>query len=194
MTKIVGLTGGIGSGKTTIANHFKTLGVPVYIADDEARILMNSASILNKIKSAFGDEFIIDSVLNRERLAQIVFTNPAKLTELNKIVHPAVKKHFLKWLDNHKNYPYIIKEVAILFESGGYKDCDFVITVVAPLESRIARVIKRDKSSREAVLLRINNQWTDEDKILKSDFVIHNDNVKEALNKTTEIHNILNNL
>lgn len=194
MTKIVGLTGGIGSGKTTIANHFKTLGVPVYIADDEARILMNSATILNKIKSAFGDEFIIESVLNRERLAQIVFTNPAKLTELNKIVHPAVKKHFLKWLDNHKNYPYIIKEVAILFESGGYKDCDFVITVVAPLESRIARVIKRDKSSRDAVLLRINNQWNDEDKIAKSDFVIHNDNAKEALNKTTEIHNILNNL
>lgn len=194
MTKIVGLTGGIGSGKTTIANHFKTLGVPVYIADDEARILMNSVTILNKIKSAFGDELIIESVLNRERLAQIVFTNPEKLTELNKIVHPAVKKHFLKWLDNHKNYPYIIKEVAILFESGGYKDCDFVITVVAPLESRIARVIKRDKSSRDAVLLRINNQWNDEDKIAKSDFVIHNDNAKEALNKTTEIHNILNNL
>lgn len=192
MTKIVGLTGGIGSGKTTIANHFKTLGVPVYIADDEARILMNSATILNKIKSAFGDELIIESVLNRERLAQIVFTNPGKLTELNKIVHPAVKKHFLKWLEKHKNYPYIIKEVAILFESGGYKECDFVITVVAPLESRIARVIKRDKSSRDAVLLRINNQWNDEDKIAKSDFVIHNDNVKEALNKTTEIHNILN--
>lgn len=192
MTKIVGLTGGIGSGKTTIANHFKTLGVPVYIADDEARILMNSATILTKIKNKFGDNLVVNSILNRERLAQIVFENPEKLAELNKIVHPAVKKHFVKWLEKHKNDPYIIKEVAILFETGGYKDCDFVITVVAPLENRIERVINRDKSSREAVLLRIKNQWSDEDKIAKSNFVIFNEDINEALNKTSEIHNFLN--
>ena len=192
MTKIVGLTGGIGSGKTTIANQFKSLGVPIYIADDEAKKLMNSDSVLEKIKKTFGEELVDDNILNREKLAQIVFSNPEKLKQLNQIVHPEVKKHFLKWLNKHKNHPYIIKEAAILFESGSYKDCDFIITVTAPLEIRIQRILKRDNTTREDILNRIENQWNDEDKVSKSDFVIQNEDVNEALKKTYEIHNLLN--
>ncbi|MGV9002871.1 dephospho-CoA kinase [Flavobacterium sp.] len=194
MTKIVGLTGGIGSGKTTIANHFKSLGVPIYIADDEAKKIMNSEVILKKIKSNFGSVVIDDKTLNREELARIVFSNPEKLKQLNKIVHPEVKKHFLKWLEKHKQQPYVIKEAAILFESGSYKDCDLIITVVAPLEIRINRVLIRDKTSREAILERIKNQWNDEDKVSKSDFIIQNEDVNEAIKKTNEIHNLLSNL
>lgn len=194
MTKIVGLTGGIGTGKTTIANHFKSLGVPIYIADDEAKKLMNSDSVLDKIKKIFGDELVEGTVLNREKLAQIVFANPEKLKQLNQIVHPEVKKHFLKWLNKHKNHPYVIKEAAILFESGSYKDCDFIITVIAPLEIRIQRILLRDKTTREAILDRIKNQWSDDDKASKSDFVIQNEDINEALKKTYEIHNLLNNL
>ena len=192
MTKIVGLTGGIGSGKTTIANQFKSLGVPIYIADDEAKKLMNSDSVLEKIKKTFGEELVDDNILNREKLAQIVFSNPEKLKQLNQIVHPEVKKHFLKWLNKHKNHPYVIKEAAILFESGSYKDCDFIITVTAPLEIRIQRILKRDNTTREDILNRIKNQWNDEDKVSKSDFVIQNEDVNEALKKTYEIHNLLN--
>ena len=192
MTKIVGLTGGIGSGKTTIANQFKSLGVPIYIADDEAKKLMNSGSVLEKIKKTFGEELVDDNILNREKLAQIVFSNPEKLKQLNQIVHPEVKKHFLKWLNKHKNHPYVIKEAAILFESGSYKDCDFIITVTAPLEIRIQRILKRDNTTREDILNRIKNQWNDEDKVSKSDFVIQNEDVNEALKKTYEIHNLLN--
>ena len=192
MTKIVGLTGGIGSGKTTIANQFKSLGVPIYIADDEAKKLMNSDIVLKKIKKTFGEELVDDNILNREKLAQIVFSNPEKLKQLNQIVHPEVKKHFLKWLNKHKNHPYVIKEAAILFESGSYKDCDFIITVTAPLEIRIQRILKRDNTTREDILNRIKNQWNDEDKVSKSDFVIQNEDVNEALKKTYEIHNLLN--
>ena len=192
MTKIVGLTGGIGSGKTTIANQFKSLGVPIYIADDEAKKLMNNGSVLEKIKKTFGEEFVDDNILNREKLAQIVFSNPEKLKQLNQIVHPEVKKHFLKWLNKHKNHPYVIKEAAILFESGSYKDCDFIITVIAPLEMRIQRILKRDNTTREAILNRLKNQWNDEEKVSKSDFVIQNEDVNEALKKTYEIHNLLN--
>jgi len=194
MTKIVGLTGGIGSGKTTVAHHFKALGVPIYIADDEAKKLMNATTILRKIKLLFGEEIIENKRINREKLAKLVFSNPEKLDQLNKIIHPEVKKHFQKWLEKHKNQHYIIKEAAILFESGSYKDCDYIITVVAPLESRIERVLKRDNTTREAILSRIKNQWNDEDKIKKSNFVIQNEDVKEVIKKTYEIHNLLNNV
>lgn len=194
MTKIVGLTGGIGSGKTTIANYFKELGVPVYIADDEAKKIMNSINVINKVKNQFGEEILVDNKINREKLAQIVFSNSEKLKKLNEIIHPEVKNHFIKWLKKHSESKYVIKEAAILFESGSYKDCDFVITVVAPLELRIERVKKRDNTSEENVLNRMKNQWSDKEKVAKSDFVIKNEDVKEALKKTYEIHNLLNNL
>jgi dephospho-CoA kinase len=174
MTKIIGLTGGIGSGKTTVANYFKSYGIPVYIADDEARKIMQSVDIMEAIKDLFGADIFENETLNREKLAKIVFNNPESLEKLNGIVHPAVKKHFEQWLLQNLEAPYVIYEAAILFESGRYKDCDIIITVTAPIESRIQRVIKRDNTTRELVLKRINAQWTDEKRISKSDFVIEN--------------------
>lgn len=193
MTKIIGLTGGIGSGKTTIAKYFASLGVPVYIADDEAKKLMDNPEIIAELKSVFGSEIIKNGKIDRKALAQIVFQNPKKLKKLNSIIHPAVKKHFIDWLLVHKNHPIIIKEVAILFESGSYKDCDAVITVTSPLEERINRVMKRDNTSRESILHRINNQWTDEQRISKSDYIITNISVNEALKQAEEILKTLNN-
>jgi dephospho-CoA kinase len=176
MTKIIGLTGGIGSGKTTIANHFKAAGIPVYIADDEARLLMQSAEIIQEIKNTFGQIVFDNAILNRQKLAEIVFNNPEKLKQLNSIIHPAVKKHFANWVLNFKKEPFVIYEAAILFESGNYKNCDKIITVTAPIESRIERVVKRDMTTPEQVLSRMNAQWNDEQRISKSDFVIENEN------------------
>ncbi|HEY4617212.1 MAG TPA: dephospho-CoA kinase [Flavobacterium sp.] len=191
MTKIIGLTGGIGSGKTTIANHFRSLGVPVYIADDEARIIMQSEEVISSIKESFGGTIFEDGILNRARLAEIVFGDPVKLKLLNEIVHPAVKKHFKQWLLDHEKFPLVVYEAAILFESGNYKDFDWIITVSAPLESRIQRVIERDGVTREQVLERIKAQWSDEQRVSKSDFVIENIDPEIAKRKTEEILKIL---
>lgn len=191
MTKIIGLTGGIGSGKTTIANHFKAAGIPVYIADDEARKIMQADEIIEEIKNTFGIGIFENGILNRQKLAQIVFGDAEKLKLLNAIIHPAVKKHFHDWILDHKNSPYIIYEAAILFESGSYKDCDKIITVIAPMESRIQRVIQRDNTTREQVLNRINAQWNDDQRIAKSDFVIENDSPEIAKSEVDKILKIL---
>jgi len=189
MTKIIGLTGGIGSGKTTVANEFASHGIPVYITDQEARKIMQSDIVLRQIRAEFGEAVFENDVLIRERLSEIVFNNPERLTALNAIVHPEVRKHFKEWLLGYQNVPYIVYESAILFESGSYKDCDFIINVVAPLEIRIQRVIERDKTTRERVLERMKNQWNDEEKSSKSDFIIENLSM-EALK--LEIVKILN--
>lgn len=166
MTKVIGLTGGIGSGKTTIANYFATIGVPVYIADDAAKKVMQSENIVQQIKTTFGDSIFEKEILNRSKLAEIVFNNADKLAQLNAIVHPAVKRDFESWLQENKNHDYVIYEAAILFESGRYKECDVIITVTAPEEIRIERVVKRDNTTREQVLSRIKMQWNDEKEFL----------------------------
>jgi len=191
MTKIIGLTGGIGSGKTTIANYFRAAGIPVYIADDEARKIMESPEIIAEIKNVFGNTIFENDILNRSKLAEIVFDNPEKLQKLNAIIHPAVKKHFSEWILNYKSAPFVIYEAAILFESGSYKNCDFIITVTAPVESRIERVIQRDKTSRENVLKRIAMQWNVEQRFSKSDFVIENINPELAKIEVDKILKIL---
>jgi dephospho-CoA kinase len=192
MTKIIGLTGGIGSGKTTIANHFLAAGIPVYIADDEARKIMQSEEIIAKIKEVFGTSIFENDILNREKLAAIVFSNPYKLEKLNSIIHPAIKEHFKNWVLDHKDSPFVIYEAAILFESGSYKNCDLIITVTAPIESRIQRVIQRDKTTRENVLRRINSQWSEEQRIANSDYVIENISPKTAKGEVDKILKILN--
>ena len=191
MTKIIGLTGGIGSGKTTVANHFREVGIPVYIADDEARKIMQSEEIIVEIKKTFDDSIFDDAILNREKLSQIVFNNPAKLKLLNAIIHPAVNKHFQDWIVNHKKNPYVVYEAAILFESGSYKNCDLIITITAPIEERIKRVIERDTTSREKVLDRIKAQWSDDQRIAKSDYVINNLNHKATKAEIDKILKIL---
>lgn len=193
MTKIIGLTGGIGSGKTTIANHFIAAGIPVYIADDQAKEIMKSAEIIEQIQSCFGNTIFENGVLDRRKLATIVFNNSDKLKLLNSIIHPAVKKHFDNWVVKHKDYPFVIYEAAILFESGNYKNCDKIITVTAPLETRIQRVIQRDKTTRENVLKRINMQWNDNQRIAQSDFVIENIDFMVTKEKVGNILKILKN-
>jgi len=193
MTKIIGLTGGIGSGKTTIANHFAAAGIPVYIADDEARKIMQSPEIVEDIKNTFGDSIFDNSILNREKLSQIVFNNPDKLALLNAIIHPAVREHFKNWVTRHKDAPFVIYEAAILFESGSYKKCDFIITVTAPIEVRIQRVIQRDKTTREQVLRRINAQWNDEQRSSKSDFILENTDAESTKIQIDKILKILKN-
>lgn len=191
MTKIIGLTGGIGSGKTTLATYLKSLGIPVFIADDEAKKLMQSPEVVAEIQTVFGTTIFENGVLNRQQLAAIVFSNPEKLSQLNAIIHPAVKKQFGFWLDQYQSEPFVVYEAAILFESGSYKNCDSIITITAPLEDRITRVMQRDNSTREQVLHRINAQWTDEQRIAKSDFVIENSDAQQAKNSIDEILKIL---
>lgn len=191
MTKIIGLTGGIGSGKTTIANHFLAVGIPVYIADDEARRIMQSKGIIAEIKKNFGTAIFKNDILNREMLSRIVFNDPEELKKLNAIIHPVVKKDFTDWVLKHNTSPFVIYETAILFESESYKDCDIIITVTAPLESRIQRVIQRDNTTRDNVLRRINLQWNDDQRIEKSDFIIENSNPKKIKLKIDEILKIL---
>ena len=191
MTKIIGLTGGIGSGKTTVANYFNSFGIPIYIADDEARKLMQTKEIIDAIKNIFGNSIFEQGKLIREKLAKIVFNEPEKLELLNAIVHPAVKSHFKEWLVKNKKEPFVIYEAAILFESGNYKNCDFIVTVTAPVETRIQRVIKRDETTRELILKRMGAQWTDAQRILKSDFVIENIAIETAKLKVDEILKIL---
>ena len=190
--KIIGLTGGIGSGKTTVANYFQSKGIPVYISDVEAKKVMAFPEIISQIVAIFGTDILGENdTLNRDKLASIVFNNPDKLKQLNSIVHPAVKKHFEQWVGNNKNFPYLVKEAAILFESGSDKDCDAIITVCAPMETRINRVLERDASSREKVLQRINNQISDDERIAKSQYVITNENFDQTKIQMDNILNLL---
>ncbi|MEI7508422.1 MAG: dephospho-CoA kinase [Flavobacterium sp.] len=193
-TRIIGLTGGIGSGKTTIANYIQSKGIPVYISDLEAKKVMDSPEIVKKITEIFGTD-IIDSnnKLIREKLASIVFNESEKLKLLNGIVHPAVKKHFENWMLQHQKYPFIIKEAAILFESGSYKDCDYIITIASPLETRINRVLQRDSTTKEKVLQRINNQLSDEERKARSEFVIENNDFEATKIQVDQILEILKN-
>lgn len=187
MTKIIGLTGGIGSGKTTIAKHLKSIGIPVFISDEEAKKVINLPEVKKSLKAIFGDQIFDGDQIDKSILAKIVFNDATKLAQLNQIIHPIVKSNFEKWKANYSNSPIIVKEAAILFESGSYKDCDYVISITAPLEERINRVIARDSVSKESVLNRIDKQWPDEARNAKSDFVIENITIDETLKKIVEI-------
>ncbi len=186
---IVGLTGGIGSGKTTIANMFHELGVSIYIADIEAKKLMNtSTEIKAALIAVFGEETYVDGELNRSYLSNIVFNQPEKLKLINAIVHPRVGQHFKDWYAAQSEEKYVIKEAAILFENGSYQQCDKIITVVAPMEIRFQRLLARDQSTREAIQSRMNNQWTDVEKIALSDYVIHNEDLEKSKEQVAKIH------
>jgi len=193
MAVIIGLTGGIGSGKTTLVNYMESLGIPVFIADEEAKKAMQSPNVLDNVKANFGNAIFENGHLNRQQLASIVFSNPDKLKELNSIIHPEVKRLFAIWLEQHKTVSFVVYEAAILFESGSYQNCDYIITVTAALEDRIIRVMQRDNCSREQVLQRINAQWTDEERALKSNYVIDNTSTQSAKHEIDKILKILKN-
>ncbi len=174
MTKIIGLTGGIGSGKSTVAREFLALGIPVYFADVEAKKLLDETQVQQQLKAVFGEEIFDQAAVNKAKLAAIVFTDSSKLQQLNAIIHPAVQVHFTQWLSLHSNQPLVVKEAAILFESGSVAQCDYVVSVQAPEVDRVARVMARDQVSEAQVLSRIQHQWTDEQRAKKSDFIINN--------------------
>lgn len=194
MTKIIGLTGGIGSGKTTVAQMFAELGVPVYIADARARQVMQTENVQALVRQEFGDGVFSKDGLDRKKLAAIVFSDKQKLKSLNSIVHPAVAKDFLEWIKEHVDHSFVIREAAILFESGSYVDCDKIITVTAPFEIRIERVMSRDHTTREDVIQRMENQWSDEEKIAKSDYVIDNADLKATRLQVQKIFKTLKKL
>ncbi|MDD3003968.1 dephospho-CoA kinase [Flavobacterium sp.] len=187
MTKIIGLTGGIGSGKSTVAAMFEKLGIPVYIADEEAKKITNKSETLALIQKQFGSEVIVNNQLNRPLMAEIVFKDPTKLEQLNAIIHPLVAEDFKKWLKLHQSQPFVIKEAAILLESAKPHNCDYIITVTAPLAIRIKRVEQRDGLSEAKILERVNNQWSDEQRIEKSNFVIENVNINETKRQVSQI-------
>nr|WP_282143183.1 dephospho-CoA kinase [Cellulophaga baltica] len=185
---IVGLTGGIGSGKTTVAKMFHALGVPVYNSDIEAKKLMVTSEVLKvKIKELLGTESYIDHKLNRTYIADKIFTDPDLLAQLNAIVHPAVRQHFMSWVAQQKA-AYIIQETAIIFENDTQNKFDKIILVTAPEKIRIERVTSRDAISADKVKERIENQWSDQKKAALSDYVINNLELDKTTVLVAEIH------
>lgn len=175
MTKIVGLTGGIGSGKTTVANFFSDLGVPVYIADDRAKAIMDQPDIIQRVQEIFDVNVLqADGKIDRKAVRELVFDNQDLLDKLNNIVHPSVKQDFQVWLEQNSSADFVIKESAILFEKELHKECDLVILVVAPQELRIQRVMNRDNTNVDNIRQIMNNQLKDVDKIPLSDYIIEN--------------------
>ena len=186
--KIIGLTGGIGSGKSKIMSVFSTYGIPCYESDRRAKWLMQmDAELKSQIKSFFGDQIYENDQFNQRKLAKLVFADKGKLEALNSLVHPRVKMDFKSFV-SQQNTPYIIKETAILFETGGEKDCDATILVTAPEKLRLQRVLNREKISSMDLKARINNQWSDSRKILLADYIINNIDWDKTLKKIDEIH------
>ena len=190
---IVGLTGGIGSGKTTVVNFFKEFSnIAVYIADVEAKKIMNSSIIIkSKLIKEFGKNSYKNNILNRTFLADIVFKDQEKLKILNSIVHPEVLLHFQEFVLKNTNKNYVLYENAILLENKSNLFCDFIITVTAPLDTRVQRVILRDNSTKTSVLNRIRNQWSEEKKTIQSHYVINNFSLEKTKIQVNRIHNIL---
>ena len=193
MTKIIGLTGGIGSGKSTVASYIASKGIPVYIADEEAKKIMELPEVILEVQQLFDENILFENnQLNRAKIAEIVFKNPQKLQELNSVIHPKVKLHFMNWLKLHEDFPFVVKEVAILFETGGDASCDKVILVTAPEDVRIKRVMQRDKTKMINVKNRIKNQLSDQEKKAKSDFIIENIDIDTTFKQVDKVLKILN--
>ena len=191
----VGITGGIGSGKTTACKIFETLGIPVYYADGRAKILMTeNEELVKSIKQLFGEKaYLENGSLHRAYIAEIVFNDKQKLQQLNALVHPAVFKDGEQWHQSQTAVPYTLKEAALLFEGQGHLFLDKIITVYAPKKVRLQRVMERDNISKEAVESRMNQQMPDEKKLEMADFVIYNDGTQLLIPQIMQIHTHLKN-
>ena len=188
---VVGLTGGIGSGKSTVAKMLEELGVPVYNSDIEAKNLMVTSKVLKrKIVALLGEQSYSKNELNREYIASLVFNDRALLQKLNEIVHPAVRKHFIKW-SKKQDHPYVVQETALLFENGSNYLYDKTILVTAPKDIRVARIVARDGSTKQQVLQRMQNQLGDEQKLALADFVIENIDLDRTVIKLRELNKAL---
>lgn len=191
---LIGITGGIGSGKSTVCRIFQILGIPIYSADDRAKWLMaNDAELKAGISNAFGAEsYLEEGSVNRSFLAEKVFSDPEKVKQINALVHPAVGKDFRTWSEK-QNSPYVLKEAALLFETGSYRELDKVINVSSPLKIRVARILMRDPHRSEAQINHIiDQQMPDEEKNEKADFIIKNSDNKLLIPQVLDIHQKLN--
>jgi dephospho-CoA kinase len=183
----VGITGGIGSGKSTVCKIFETLGIPIFNADSEAKKLLDTKEVKSFYLKEFGDSVFTDGILDRKRIADHIFSDKDALIKVNEFIHPLVKKLFENWCSQNNQQDYVIKEAALLFESGLYHALDYNILIIAPVEIRIERIIHRDNASKEIVLKRINNQWSDEKKIPLANKIIINDDSQALLPQVLEL-------
>lgn len=193
----IGITGGIGSGKTTICKVFETLGIPVFYADTVAKqIMVTDRILIQGVKDAFGlDSYSAEGVLNNKHIAGIVFNDAAELAKLNELVHPAVFRAFDQWVQQvPESAPYILKEAALLFESESYKMCDQNILVIAPQDTKIRRVMERDGVSAELVKARMDKQFSDEEKIKLADHIIYNNETDSLIIQVTKLHQLFLNI
>ncbi len=185
---VIGITGGIGSGKSVVCAAFSALGISVYDADSEAKKLYDLPEVAEAVKNIFGSQYFSENgELDRKKFAGLVFNDDTALQKVNALIHPYIKKNFRNWKKEHANEPFVIKEAAILFESGTNKSCDKIITVTAPVEMRIQRVLRRDSRGRDEIEKIIQRQWSDEEKIKRSDFVIVNDETRLVLPQVLRI-------
>ena len=184
----LGITGGIGSGKSTVATLFELHGIPVYNADKEAQKLNNtSAEIRSKLTQHFGEDIYEEDILNKKKFAEIIFNDPEKLALANSIIHPEVLKHFNSWCIQNAHHSIVALEAAILFESKFHLYLDKVISVYAPLNLRIARVSKRDKVDEKSIKNRINNQMSEKEKIKLAQYVVINDSASSLIEQVQNI-------
>ncbi|GEO11314.1 dephospho-CoA kinase [Segetibacter aerophilus] len=187
----VGLTGGIGSGKTTVSRIFNVLGIPVFDADYEAKTIMETdLELVGRVQETFGEESYTDGILNRPYLAKIVFNNPTKLSVLNSLVHPATIDAANRWMARQTT-PYVIKEAALMFESGSASNVDYVIGVYAPHDLRVRRVMQRDNVDSEQVLIRMSRQISEVIKMKLCDFVVVNDDQQLLIPQVLQLHHKL---
>ena len=185
----IGITGGIGSGKSVVCRIFQTVGIPVYFADERAKTIVDhDLRVIEEVQKIFGSNIYGESGLDREKMARIVFTDKEYLKQLNEIIHPAVGRDFGAWCEAHSMHPYVIKEAAILFESGAYREMDEVITIAAPKERRIPRVMKRDNVTSEQVQTRMNNQYDEARRQELADHVLFNDGTNMIIPQVLAFH------
>ena len=190
----VGLTGGIGSGKTTVSNFLLEYGIPVYNSDSQGKKLMNTnLELISDIVNIFGESVYNNGILNTNLLSSIVFSDPEKIKQLNNLVHPKVAEDFNQWVGKNNNQPILIKEAAILIESGAYLNMDKIILIISKKSNRINRVSKRDNSDFESIEKRINFQLTDDEKIQYADYIIENNSSLDDLkNEVLRVINEIN--
>ncbi|MDO5664772.1 MAG: dephospho-CoA kinase [Bacteroidia bacterium] len=190
----LGVTGGIGSGKSVVCEILRLHNIPVYDADLEAKNLNDTSPIIRKkLISAFGSELYRNNKLDRQKLAHFIFNNEENLRAANSIIHTELAKHFEKWTNQRKHYSIIAIDAAVLFEAGFQSMLDKTIVVLAPLEMRIERAIKRDNLTKEQITARANKQMSDEEKIKLADFVIHNDGNHSLLEQISQILQAISN-
>jgi len=188
---IVGLTGGIGSGKTTVAQIFKSLGIPVFVADEESKKLLDSDLELQKqLKDLLGDDLVKEGKVDRPYMASLIFNDADLLQKANALIHPAVGRAFKSWHQN-QSAPYAIREAAILFESGSHQDCNSIVVVSAPEELRLRRVMKRSGETEEQVKSRMNKQWPQSKKEALADYLIFNDHREMLIPQVLKVHESL---